>query len=123
MHEYSAFMNFAKRRGTIRRRRALQVNECPDVFGVNIGKTQASLTSGMDSEPENPSPQSDLARRVLTNYSSTILSSDPFSALTANGRGLLPRWSLLCFRLRRRNAVHESPRLIREIDELSDHVR
>src|SRR5579859_1106504 len=116
-------MNFAQRRGTIRRRRALQVNECPDVVGVNIGKTEASLTSGMDSEPENPSPQSDLARRVLTNYSSTILSSDPFSALTANGRGLPPRWSLLCFRLRRRNAVHESPRLIREIDELSDHVR
>jgi len=68
-------------------------------------------------------PRSHLARRVPTNCCLKILSSDPFSAPSANGHRLLPRGSLVFARLRKSDAVQESTRLIREIDEFSDHLR
>jgi hypothetical protein len=69
-----------------------------------------------------PIARSHLARRVPRSFCSKILSPDPFSTASANGHRLLPR-SLIFSGLRKSDAVHESSRLIREIDKFSDHLR
>src|SRR5216684_4337467 len=70
-----------------------------------------------------PTSCSQLARRVLTNCSLKILSFEPFSTPTADRHRLLPGGSLVFSHLRKCNAVHESSRLVREIDKFSDHLR